>query len=590
MAEKLPSSNSGPFWRLSFADVLVAALAPIAAISLRDPNVFTRADHAGVVFSVIAFLVSITCFIHFRIGSDLARFFSPTDVQRILKASLATAAATAAILFVVTRLEGIPRSLPIIHLGTLFFGLLAHRAIARIILGRQWSHPYKGRENIENILVVGTGELAWFYVRAVGSLAFVRQKIIGMIDIAPGNRGRSLAGHTILGSCQRLDEILRELAVHGVIIKRIIVAEPQAGPGSSYWQTVAEVCAARNVELDFLPKQLSLPGLEDLVASNRRVEFSGKIADRKATETRGANHAQSGATRPYWMFRRFVDLVGASLLIVLLTPLFILVSFIVLLSFGNPLLFWQERMGRFGTPIHVHKFRSMRAPFDRHGHPLTDADRHTPVGRFLRASRLDELPQLFDILRGDMSFIGPRPLLPIDQPPDPTKRLLVRPGLTGWAQIHGGQIITPVEKGALDEWYIDNAGIWLDLKICIFTVRAVIRGDRRDDASLAHALAACKPGMGKGASSPQEALDKEVRDQGEGQAGSQDRKAWWATAAKQQTTSSTGAAFEPVPHEPAGPDGANVQIDGRQDEPETPHEDEHGRWHKGSDANHMRTT
>lgn len=492
MAEKLPSSNSGPFWRLRVADVLVAAFAPLLAILLRNPDVFVRDHYAGIIFSIVAFVASIVFFIQFRIGSDMARFFAPSDVQRILKASLAAAAATAAILFVVTRLEGIPRSLPIIHLGVLFFGLVGHRAIARVMLGRQWSHAYKGRENVESILVVGTGELAWFYVRAVGSLAFVRQKIIGMIDTVPGNRGRSLAGHTILGSCKRLDETLTELAVHGVKIQRIIVAEPQAGPGSEHWADVTAACAEHDVKLDFLPEQLALPGLDDIVTANQQMEAAGLHS--LGVTSHGGGHegvVHDAARRPYWLFRRIVDVMGASVLIILMAPLFMLVGFVVLASFGSPLLFWQERMGRFGVPVHVHKFRSMRAPFDQYGRPLSDAERHTVIGRFLRASRLDELPQLFDILRGDMSFIGPRPLLPIDQPPDPTKRLSVRPGLTGWAQIHGGQIITPVEKGALDEWYVDNAGLWLDLKICLLTVRAVIKGDRRNHASVARALAAC---------------------------------------------------------------------------------------------------
>ena len=488
---KLPSSHSKIHLRLRSMDVFAAAIAPLVAIFLRDPNIFFREQYSGIVFSLLAFVATLAFFVYFRIGNDIARFFAPSDVQRILKASIAASAMTAAILFVFTRLDGIPRSLPVIHLGVLFLGLIGHRALVRIILGRQWAQPSRGRENLENILVVGAGELAWFYTRAVGSLAFVRQKIVGLIDLERGNRGRTLAGHTILGSCARIDEILTELAVHGVQIERVIVAEPLAGPGSPHWDALRSACDARGVLLDFLPEQLALPGLEDLTETNRTMrETSSQEVDLEPSDLSG-NSISRPSERFYFRFRRWLDVIAPAVLIILLLPLFLITGLLVLFSFGSPLLFWQERMGRFGEPIHVHKFRSMRAPFDSQGHPLNDIERETGIGRFLRASRLDELPQLFDILRGDMSFIGPRPLLPIDQPPDPRKRLSVRPGMTGWAQVHGGRIITPVEKGALDEWYIDNANLMVDCKICLLTMRSILKGDTRDGKAVSKALADC---------------------------------------------------------------------------------------------------
>lgn len=498
MTTKLPSSISKPFLQVRAMDVGVAALAPIVSVLLRNPDVFIRDQYSGVLFSLVAFATTLIVFVHFRIGTDLARFFAPSDVQRILKASLAAGALTAAILFVATRLDGIPRSLPVIHVGVLFLGLVGHRALTRIVLGRQWAQANRGSENVENILVVGAGELAWFYTRAVASLAFVQQKIIGMIDLERGNRGRSLAGHTILGSCARLDEILSELAVHGVRIDRIIVAEPLAGPGSTHWEALCRACGQRGIPVDFLPEQLALPGLEGLLETNRRMREAREVGEFANVQEKAVGQQiplpgslHPGADHFYWRFKRVLDCIAASILIFLLLPLSLITGLLVFFSFGTPLLFWQERMGRFGQPIHVHKFRSMRAPFDAQGVPLTDHERETRIGRFLRASRLDELPQLFDILRGDMSFIGPRPLLPVDQPPDPRKRLSVRPGLTGWAQVHGGKVITPVEKGALDEWYIDNANLMVDFRICLLTLRSVVKGDTRDGEMVKKALADC---------------------------------------------------------------------------------------------------
>ena len=120
----------------------------------------------------------------------------------------------------------------------------------------------------------------------------------------------------------------------------------------------------------------------------------------------------------------------------------------------------------------------MRTPFDRFGEALPENLRLSPIGRLLRKTGMDELPQLLNVLVGDMSLIGPRPLLPHDQPGDPTIRLMVRPGITGWAQVNGGKQITSEEKDDLDEWYIRNASPWLDLRILLLTCRYVFVGNR----------------------------------------------------------------------------------------------------------------
>ena len=134
-------------------------------------------------------------------------------------------------------------------------------------------------------------------------------------------------------------------------------------------------------------------------------------------------------------------------LILVFFPLLIFAALVVQLDVGSPVLFWQQRFGKGGRKFLLLKFRTLRPPFDWRGQPISEAQRISRVGRLLRQSRLDELPQLLNVLVGDMSLIGPRPLLPEDQPSNPTTRLLVRPGISGWAQVNGGKFLTPEQKG-----------------------------------------------------------------------------------------------------------------------------------------------
>ena len=169
---------------------------------------------------------------------------------------------------------------------------------------------------------------------------------------------------------------------------------------------------------------------------------------------------------------------GASLLaLILLSPLLALIASLVRLQLGSPILFRQQRPGLCGNPFIIYKFRTMTDARGAHGNLLPDAQRLTPLGRFLRSTSLDELPELFNVLKGDMSLVGPRPLLMqyLERyTPEQMRRHEVRPGLTGWAQINGRNAITWEEKFTLDVWYVDHQSLWLDLKIIALTVWKVL--------------------------------------------------------------------------------------------------------------------
>lgn len=178
--------------------------------------------------------------------------------------------------------------------------------------------------------------------------------------------------------------------------------------------------------------------------------------------------------------KRVFDVLAAGAGLVLLVPLVAILAIAVRLALGSPVFFRQERPGLNGRPFTLIKFRTMRDAFDSAGRELPDADRLTRFGRFLRSSSLDELPELWNVLRGEMSLVGPRPLLMEYLPlytPYQARRHEVRPGITGWAQVNGRNAISWKEKFDLDIWYVDNRSFFLDLKILMLTARKVFVRD-----------------------------------------------------------------------------------------------------------------
>ena len=186
----------------------------------------------------------------------------------------------------------------------------------------------------------------------------------------------------------------------------------------------------------------------------------------------------AGERNNYQFLKRIFDLSVSATIAIAISPVAILIALGILIDLGWPIIFWQKRLGYRGRPFLIYKFRTLHAPYDRLGNFVEESQRTSRFGSFLRRLRLDELPQLWNVFTGDMSFVGPRPLLPIDQPEGSQLRLQMRPGVTGWAQINGGRQNTAEKKGVLDEWYVSNASVWLDIRIILRTVGTVLFGDR----------------------------------------------------------------------------------------------------------------
>lgn len=175
-------------------------------------------------------------------------------------------------------------------------------------------------------------------------------------------------------------------------------------------------------------------------------------------------------------FKRLFDIVASASGLIFLSPVFLILIYLIRKNLGEPVFFTQERPGKDGKPFKMIKFRSMRDAVDKDGNPLPDSERLTTFGKKLRATSLDELPELWNVLKGDMSLVGPRPLLMSYLPlynEFQFRRHEMKPGVTGWAQVNGRNALSWDEKFAHDIWYIDHYSFWLDMKILFLTVKKV---------------------------------------------------------------------------------------------------------------------
>jgi lipopolysaccharide/colanic/teichoic acid biosynthesis glycosyltransferase len=304
--------------------------------------------------------------------------------------------------------------------------------------------------------VIGANRLTSSFISMLNAYAPNQQAVVAVLEDKSGAVGRAVAGVQVLGTSQDLDAIISEFSVHGVQIDRVILAGDKDLLSSAALHDVERVCKKRHLALSYLPRML---GLTEPATCEPLVP-AAEITPRP---------------RFFLRLKRSIDVVGAFALMLLLLPLFAFATVLVMIDVGSPVLFWQERTGWWGQPFLIYKFRTLRAPFESDGRPSVGDRQPSAIGRFLRATRIDELPQLINVLLGDMSLIGPRPLLPEDQPSNSALRLSVRPGISGWAQVNGAKLVTREEKEKFDEWYVHNASLWVDTKIALMTLWTLSR-------------------------------------------------------------------------------------------------------------------
>ncbi len=471
-----PSSYTRLLSRVPVYDIAWGSLSPIVAFLLRDGTIYSPGVVAA--YCGAALLASLLVFQWFQTGSPIVRFYSLRDAVELIKACALVAALSAGTLFLISRLEDAPRAVPILHFLLLGAGLLTIRTAIGLTEAR---HDRRGRETnnaVRHVLIIQASRLAWFFCKMVEELAPGDFQIVAILDERSAMRHRSLNGYPIIGAPSEIEKVVADYARHGVRIDQVVVAALPETLSDTGWDEISGTCRTHNIELEVLPERLMPPSPAG--------EPAAPVA--ATTDPLAEDEIRALIDRPLWTIKRAVDFTVALSVLVLTLPLTLVVLALVLFDVGIPAVFWQQRVGRNGAPLYLYKFRTLHAPSDPRTRLRRDEQAPSPIGRFLRSTRLDELPQIWNVLSGDMSLVGPRPLLAADQPPDTRLRLSVRPGLTGWAQICGGKLISTEEKNALDEWYIRHASLRLDATIVLRTVWMLLTSDRRAEQAIATAL------------------------------------------------------------------------------------------------------
>lgn len=470
------------------ADVALILLSTFLALFLRENFEISAGRFAELVPYLLAtFVAAVTVFPLAGLNRTVWRFSCFRSSLAVNAAVAAAVAGATGLAFAYNRLDGVARSLPFLQYFTGAALLTGARALHRLAHERsrhRKAAPALLKPNSENGrarpgLIVGVTQLAEAYLRAAAELCPQSVRIAGIVACKERHAGRYLSTHKVLGRSEDLDEILDTLEVHGVVIDFIAVAVPFEVLSDGAQQALIKAQHTRNIELRFLAEVWGL---------GNRPHFPEPPLPKQSAFAREARPyfeippttLQSNARRRYWKIKRASDFTGAAALLLLVSPFLLLTAVLVAACLGFPIMFSQERPGLGGRTFRVYKFRTMRSARGEGGRRLIDSERASWVGTMLRRLRMDELPQLFNILRGDMSFIGPRPLVGHEQVEACRSRLLIRPGLTGWAQVTGGRDIAPKDKAALDVWYVCHASLALDLKIVLKTVPFVLFGEHID--------------------------------------------------------------------------------------------------------------
>jgi len=449
-------------------DVAIAVLALPLAFMLHQNVLLLPPARIAYIISALP-LVAISALVaSLLFGSYRAvwRYLGIPEIIRVAQMALAAVLIFQLGQFFVDRLEGMPRAAVPLQFLVMLFVMLASRILYGEFLRRtEEGVGVPGKP----ALLIGSGDGAALFIRLRQLSGQHEFEPVGILcDKVATNR--SIAGVPVLGDLADFDRVVANLRVQGIPPAVIVITRPHHEIGYTAVNALIEKATAFGINTAELP---------DLM------RFKGDIRDSFAPP-------MPAAITVYPKLKRAFDILVSAGVLILTAPLLALASITVAVFIQRPVLFVQVRPGLARRPIKLVKFRTMRDPLDARGNRLTDAERTPLVGRILRRARLDELPQFWNVLVGDMAIIGPRPLLSIDLEAMPDKgeaRCRARPGITGWAQVNGGHQLAPGEKLALDRYYIEHANFQLDARIAWRTVMMMLFGEKRDDDAIIAAQA-----------------------------------------------------------------------------------------------------
>ena len=478
MLIRLPTSRAAFRIRLALIDAALASAAPLIALYVRNGEFAANGDWTVTAsYCFLSAIFSLIALQAFRISDSIPRYMSVNDLLGVAKVVLISQLMTTIVLFTMTRLEGIPRSVPTIQAVILGAGLIAYRAVLYLSEKHRGDSARPRRAVSQNVILIGLNELSALVIKFLKTQVPERWRVVALLDEQTRWIGRSVNGVEIFGPPAQLEAVIDEFVTHGVRTDRVVISSVAAGLSQAVLADIQDVCVRRGLHLLFMPDFLPLGS----------TEYSDLPSHTNHDRSLSSPYPSGIPISAYFRMKRMIDTFTAAVLIFCLLPLMLIAAVVAVLDVGSPVLFWQQRVGRDGQELQIYKLRTLRPLFDQSGQKRPEDQRLSWIGRLLRDTRIDELPQLLNVLIGDMSLVGPRPLLPHDQPPNSAARLLVRPGLTGWAQVNGGGALSPTEKDSLDLWYIRNASLLLDLRILGMTVLSFLRGDRRSEKALVQA-------------------------------------------------------------------------------------------------------
>ena len=431
-------------------------------------------------YALISLSVAVVVFQLFHMHRHFFRFFSIYDLVQLGAATTISVLMTVLIAFIVFRLDAVQRSIPFLHWSFAMVGFSLIRMAGLIIGARRETMVADGDTAVRSaVLLIGYTSTADLFMRGMPIFSNQEYFVCGILDENPRYLGKRLRQCEVIGHPLELDRVLAKMTLHGVVVRRIILCidksllSPKTQKMFDRWER------DRGIELhDYVHHEHTF-----FHQNPDPVVATANIKDRFEVPDEVRARAELSVAR-YGPLKRVLDILVSLIVGALLLPLILLILPVIRFSMGSQVVFWQERLGHGGKMFRLFKLRTLSHGVDSKGRVLDGAARQTTVGRFLRRTRLDETPQLLNILAGDMSLIGPRPLLPVDLPDDlpgwSELRTLVRPGITGWAQVNGGQQVNKQDKVLMDAHYVANMSLKLDLYIVLLTLKMMIRGEKLD--------------------------------------------------------------------------------------------------------------